>query len=92
MAKKVAEDPHWAGLEVILSGPDVPGEGEHKIMSYLRAQKAQPGSARRLTTRLDAIGRRARQSPNLMLRSARRRSRPPLTTTSRRLASRWAHV
>ncbi|CAM9192531.1 unnamed protein product, partial [Ectocarpus fasciculatus] len=40
--KKVKEDPMWRDLEVIFSGHDVPGEGEHKIMQYIRDQRAMP--------------------------------------------------
>ena len=40
--KKVKEDPLWRELEVIFSGHDVPGEGEHKIMQYIRDQRALP--------------------------------------------------
>ncbi|TPX58418.1 hypothetical protein PhCBS80983_g03133 [Powellomyces hirtus] len=40
--KKITEDTAWQGVEVILSGHEVPGEGEHKIMEYLRLAKSQP--------------------------------------------------
>ena len=40
--KKMSEDADWQGVEVVLSGHEVPGEGEHKIMEYIRQAKAQP--------------------------------------------------
>ncbi|KAI9890338.1 MAG: hypothetical protein M1814_004248 [Vezdaea aestivalis] len=43
VSKKVTEDVDWQGVEVVLSGHEVPGEGEHKIMEYIRLAKAQPG-------------------------------------------------
>ncbi|ORY74532.1 putative 5-3 exonuclease, partial [Leucosporidium creatinivorum] len=42
VAKKLNEDPGWAGLEVIISDASVPGEGEHKIMDYIRRQRSHP--------------------------------------------------
>lgn len=41
--KKVSEDKDWQGVDIVLSGHEVPGEGEHKIMEYIRHAKAQPG-------------------------------------------------
>ncbi|KAM3526567.1 hypothetical protein NHJ13051_003407 [Beauveria bassiana] len=41
--KKVSEDTDWQGCEIVLSGHEVPGEGEHKIMEYIRNAKSQPG-------------------------------------------------
>uniref|UniRef100_A0A182LSR4 5'-3' exoribonuclease 1 n=1 Tax=Anopheles culicifacies TaxID=139723 RepID=A0A182LSR4_9DIPT len=40
---KIATDRLWKACTVILSGHETPGEGEHKIMEYIRHAKAQPG-------------------------------------------------
>jgi len=39
---KLQNDVNWKHLEVVLSGSDVPGEGEHKIMRYIRNHKTTP--------------------------------------------------
>ena len=35
-------DPLWSDLEVIYSDATIPGEGEHKILEFIRNQRAQP--------------------------------------------------
>ena len=34
---------HWQGLSAVLSDATVAGEGEHKLMEYIRVQRQQPG-------------------------------------------------
>eukprot|EP01130_Rhizamoeba_saxonica_P000462 TRINITY_DN1041_c0_g1_i1.p1 TRINITY_DN1041_c0_g1~~TRINITY_DN1041_c0_g1_i1.p1 ORF type:complete len:1371 (+),score=368.40 TRINITY_DN1041_c0_g1_i1:25-4137(+) len=40
--KKIAEDYNWKQCDIIFSGPEVPGEGEHKIMDHIRYHKSLP--------------------------------------------------
>lgn len=41
VAQKMSSDELWQPVTVILSGHETPGEGEHKIMDYIRYQKSQ---------------------------------------------------
>ena len=41
--KKISEDSNWRDITVVLSGHEVPGEGEHKIMDFIRRQRTNPG-------------------------------------------------
>eukprot|EP00577_Skeletonema_sp_RCC1716_P004334 CAMPEP_0113422210 /NCGR_PEP_ID=MMETSP0013_2-20120614/28337_1 /TAXON_ID=2843 ORGANISM="Skeletonema costatum, Strain 1716" /NCGR_SAMPLE_ID=MMETSP0013_2 /ASSEMBLY_ACC=CAM_ASM_000158 /LENGTH=1367 /DNA_ID=CAMNT_0000309935 /DNA_START=266 /DNA_END=4369 /DNA_ORIENTATION=- /assembly_acc=CAM_ASM_000158 len=41
--QKLETDPKWQDLTIIFSGHDVPGEGEHKIMDFIRHEKTKPG-------------------------------------------------
>lgn len=60
IAYKMETDDFWkTGAEVVFSGPDVPGEGEHKVMDMIRLEKAQdpsysPGKLRHCMYGLDA--------------------------------------
>jgi len=60
IAYKMETDPFWMnGAEVVFSGGDVPGEGEHKIMDMIRREKAEdpnyfPGKYKHCMYGLDA--------------------------------------
>lgn len=41
-AWKLNNDPAWKNLKVIISDASVPGEGEHKIMEFVRSQRRSP--------------------------------------------------
>lgn len=42
VAYKLACDPGWRDLQVIISDATVPGEGEHKLMGFIRSQRLDP--------------------------------------------------
>lgn len=39
---KLSTDPAWEKLKVVISDATVPGEGEHKIMNFVRSQRSSP--------------------------------------------------
>ncbi|XP_053315450.1 5'-3' exoribonuclease 1 isoform X2 [Spea bombifrons] len=39
---KISADKAWQGVSIYLSGHETPGEGEHKIMEFIRSEKAKP--------------------------------------------------
>ncbi|KAK4626443.1 5'-3' exoribonuclease 2 [Fulvia fulva] len=39
---KLTTDPAWEKMKIIISDATVPGEGEHKIMNFVRSQRSSP--------------------------------------------------
>ncbi|XP_043926953.1 5'-3' exoribonuclease 1 [Protopterus annectens] len=39
---KISTDKTWQGVNIYLSGHETPGEGEHKIMEFIRSEKMKP--------------------------------------------------
>lgn len=42
IAYKLNQDAAWKDLKIIISDASVPGEGEHKIMEFIRSQRSSP--------------------------------------------------
>jgi 5'-3' exoribonuclease 2 len=42
VAYKLNKDPGWAKLKIIISDASIPGEGEHKMMEFIRSQRRSP--------------------------------------------------
>ncbi|KAH7916764.1 XRN 5'-3' exonuclease N-terminus-domain-containing protein [Hygrophoropsis aurantiaca] len=43
VVQKINSDPGWKDLQVVISDASVPGEGEHKIMDFIRRQRTNQG-------------------------------------------------
>jgi 5'-3' exoribonuclease 1 len=41
VVNKISTDELWQGVNVILSGHETPGEGEHKIMDFIRFERSK---------------------------------------------------
>lgn len=42
ISHKLSTDPGWKDLKIIISDSSVPGEGEHKIVDWIRRQRTYP--------------------------------------------------
>lgn len=42
VSQKLTTDPGWRDLKIIISDSSVPGEGEHKIVDWIRRQRSHP--------------------------------------------------
>ncbi|VDK83257.1 unnamed protein product [Cylicostephanus goldi] len=98
LEKKVEKDPAWHGIRVFLSGHDVgylltftfcPGEGEHKIMDFIRHERTLDGydpNTRHCMYGLDAdllmLGICSHEPHFSLLREEVKFTRPPKSSSS----------
>ena len=72
VSSKISTDTLWQDCKVILSGHETPGEGEHKIMDYIRYERSKPdydSNTRHCLYGLDA-GEPAYDSPKRVERTS----------------------
>lgn len=43
IAERLQSNPLWKGLKIIYSDASIPGEGEHKVLSFIRGQRGTKG-------------------------------------------------
>jgi 5'-3' exoribonuclease 2 len=43
VTERLHTDSLWKNVKVIFSDATIPGEGEHKILDFIRSQRCQPG-------------------------------------------------
>jgi len=53
---KLSTDPAWRRCQIVFSGQEVPGEGEHKIMEFIRECKARHAFATRQNAGASDLG------------------------------------
>ncbi|CAJ0607051.1 unnamed protein product [Cylicocyclus nassatus] len=89
LEKKVEKDPAWHGIRVFLSGHDCPGEGEHKIMDFIRHERTLDGydpNTRHCMYGLDAdllmLGICSHEPHFSLLREEVKFTRPPKSSSS----------
>lgn len=39
--ERINQDPTWQSVKIVFSGPEVPGEGEHKVMEWIRSERSR---------------------------------------------------
>jgi 5'-3' exonuclease len=87
IAERVEKDPSWSKFHVILSDASVPGEGEHKILEYLRLHDAASSEEQREQDRdedKDEPPKQQNQPEQQERQEGQGQSSPPNPTARRR--------